>query len=286
MDFLFTINNNYVEPIKTLIFSIAINNGNYNDYHFIYNNLSKENRNNIEKYVIDNNLGNVHFHYFTKDLQNIAIQGNWSIEILYRLYAPVILKDIDKVLYLDGDTIVNSDLSDLYNINLGSYALAAVPNDSQVENITRLNLTQNAKYYNSGVLLLNLKKMKHILKDIDISEFLLCSNTELIFPDQDMINILFQNQIIEVDKTYNYMINLTERKSGYSKIKNPKIIHYVLEKPWKEYSEYLTDYYYLKYLYKRGLRTTSVKLFWNHRVFRLKNKIKRLLAKSYRVSNR
>ncbi len=85
--------------------------------------------------------------------------GGWNNIVLSRLFLNTLLpEDVDKVLYMDGDTIVRKGLIDLYNTDISNYTLAAVieptvPGYRKEE----LGLSKDANYYNAGVLLINLK---------------------------------------------------------------------------------------------------------------------------------
>ncbi|MCK7489743.1 MAG: hypothetical protein MZU79_05535 [Anaerotruncus sp.] len=68
---------------------------------------------------------------------------------------PDLIPNQDKVLYLDGDIIIQKDLSDLFEINIKDYYAGAVKDIGLIDN--DLNIKN---YFNSGVMLLNLKLMR------------------------------------------------------------------------------------------------------------------------------
>lgn len=73
-----------------------------------------------------------------------------------KFFLSTILKDLDKVLYLDCDTIILKDLTDLYNTNLGNNYVAAA-DDWQSD---WYDGNFDKRYFNNGVMLLNLKQMR------------------------------------------------------------------------------------------------------------------------------
>jgi len=133
--------------------------------------------------------------------------ARWSPVIFYRCFAHRFFTDIDKLLYLDSDTLICKDVSDLYNTDLTDNVLGAVRdlapvNDKYstpgifVKNFSDKYLN-GGEYYNSGVLLLNIKKMA------EYEHLLLNTNIPLYYPDQDLINAAFVDKIKSLPLKYN-----------------------------------------------------------------------------------
>lgn len=84
--------------------------------------------------------------------------------IWYRIFLPELLPTLDRVLYLDADTLVLQDLHTVWSVELGSALLAAVAQPTEVRHsgaaLARLGLPGDAAYFNSGVLLMNLRRMR------------------------------------------------------------------------------------------------------------------------------
>lgn len=279
MNFLFTINDNYAESIKVLLFSIYSNMGGNHKFYFIYQSISLENRNGIIKYAEEECNSSAFFiEYYNNKLDELTTSKAWSIEIYFRLFSPYKLPDVDKILYLDGDTIVNGDLTELFLMDdFDKYALAAVANDEQNSHKCRLCMDAQDTYVNSGVMLMNLEKMRGMFLEEEITVSLLNLKEKLLFPDQDFINIIFKDNIKLLDIKYNYMINLTERVENYPKLKKFKICHYVLCNPWEVWFPYKTDKLYFKYLLKSKEYKKVIYLLYKHRKVRLKNKLSKFI---------
>lgn len=91
---------------------------------------------------------------------------------LLKFFIPTILSDISKVLYLDGDIVMRKDIVDMYGTCIDEYNLAAVPdemnfdferwivNKKQFRKFYESLLKTNGKYFNSGVMLLNLDRLR------------------------------------------------------------------------------------------------------------------------------
>ena len=106
---------------------------------------------------------------------NIVDSGHFSIAMFYRFFIPYLLlpQGIEKALYLDSDIIVNLDIAELWQIELDDKPLGAVPELYQLKDkeasIERTNravascregFIKTEDYFNSGVLLMNLKVLR------------------------------------------------------------------------------------------------------------------------------
>lgn len=185
------------------------------------------------------------FHIFEEGAICVA-----SISALLKFLIPEMFPEIDKILYLDGDLIVKKDINEIYNEDLEGYYAAAVVDSGSIyykhEYVKRV-----ANYFNSGVMLLNLKK----LREEKVSEKLIRTKKELndtSLMDQNVFNLVFDGHIRLLPIRFNFMPVSLER--SYSKwnisqindlygtdYKNKKelfcdavIIHYSSkDKPWK-----------------------------------------------------
>lgn len=133
----------------------------------------------------------------------------WSPVIFYRLFACDVFGDTDKLLYIDSDTVVCDDLSVLYNTDISEYAIGAVrdmaPTKDKKNKVGKYvsdfkkKYIKNGLYVNSGVLLLNLPKMREMQDD------LLAVSVPLVYPDQDVINVALTGRILELPLRYNFI---------------------------------------------------------------------------------
>ena len=116
---------------------------------------------------------------------------------------------------------------------------------------------------------MNLNKLRHIIDPTVITQTIRSNHYRLILPDQDIITILYGNQIIEVDAmTYNLsdrILNIANllNHNLYTKQwidDNVKIIHYCgRNKPWNKYYLGILDDYYHHYLkaYNESLKSKN-----------------------------
>ncbi|MCC4507678.1 glycosyltransferase family 8 protein [Limosilactobacillus reuteri] len=134
----------------------------------------------------------------------------------------------DKVLYLDSNLIITSNLDDLFNTDFGDKLLLAVRDYDEF------------MFFNSGVMLINNRKWKE--NQVMDSLIKMGENHKISNGDQTVINDFFQDQIGELNLTYNYQIgfeknafwnNLNRTLEYLDEVSNPKIIHYVTpDKPF------------------------------------------------------
>ena len=190
----------------------------------------------------------------------------WSVSMYYKCFIPLIMRSYRKVLYCDCDTCVNGNLSPIFGIDFEGKSLLTVLDtispkleyDRDREYHMRYNLgLKNPKvYFNTGVLLFN-------NANINIEKYLekfLSSlrNKKLLFPDQDILNIIFENDNKLISCKFNCQyttlrwcpnyLDQVNKKYGedfLSAGSNPLIIHYIGDvKPWHAPGELLSEYFW------------------------------------------
>ena len=117
------------------------------------------------------------------------------------------LKDIpistDRILQLDGDTIINSSLEPLIDMDLNGYILAATYDCIINDYKPLVDIPPTDKYYNCGVLLVN--QPEWISEDCEqqIADHLKQKRSGYLKVDQDIINVLFRHKIKYLNIKYN-----------------------------------------------------------------------------------
>lgn len=187
--------------------------------------------------------------------------GAYSLACYLRLLAPSLLPYIDKALYLDCDLIVNGDISELWNLDITDYAVAAVHDATLSYHIVKPYLGYDYwqdGYFNSGVLLMNLKYWRERGLQQKLVGYL---NTHKVsLPDQDALNIILHGSVKWIHPKWNChvgyfafppLVPISEKKYIKELWSGAKIVHFTgPTKPW--YKECVNPYkkVYLKY---RGL---------------------------------
>lgn len=157
----------------------------------------------------------------------------------YRLFIEDLLpNDLEYVLYLDADIICYDDPSNEIQNIVTSLLKSEKTIASVLENFSnsekydikkRLNINSD-KYFNAGVMFIDLKSWRKKLIKSNSFKIIKDKNQNLKFWDQDILNIIFKNDLIEVDNSFNYIINI-ENESVIPI--ETKFIHYAGSfKPW------------------------------------------------------
>ena len=165
----------------------------------------------------------IHYDVPVKDFPHFRVDKYVSATTYYRILAPYILPaEIDRIIYLDSDLIVRRSLKELWNTNLNGYAVAAVaePDDVRAE---PLGLPTGAKYFNAGVLVMNLEYWRKNNITERVLSFIRAHPDKLIFWDQDALNSILIELWIELPSYWNnYLV-----WGRFIPDRNPAIIHFV-----------------------------------------------------------
>lgn len=116
-----------------------------------------------------------------------------------RLFAGEIFSGIDKLLYIDSDTLILNSLKDLFNKNY-DYPVNAV---RELEIPLHFKSANVRNYYNSGVLMFNLESLRKMDYLSVISDTLKDNQIPLLFPDQDILNLTLRDKIGDLTPDYN-----------------------------------------------------------------------------------
>jgi lipopolysaccharide biosynthesis glycosyltransferase len=189
--------------------------------------------------------------YNMSDLFMNRYNGRFSQATYYRILSPVII-DVDRIIYLDADTLILKDLSDMYNTELNNnYILGTL--DYIAHGIDSLGI-KSEKVINGGVLLLNLDKIRKDNKIYDLIN-IAYNGTHLPCNDQSLLNYVFYPKIgilpykfsifnfeddLDIKKYLTHLrtkIDINEVKEAF---KDPTVIHGVLcwPKMWSIHHRY------------------------------------------------
>ncbi|HEV7689716.1 MAG TPA: glycosyltransferase family 8 protein [Hyphomonadaceae bacterium] len=177
------------------------------------------------------------------DLPAYATRGHLNRTVLFRLglekLAPA---DCKRVLYIDADTIVLGDVRELWNADLGPYALGTVTDCYQnADEFAKLwGLTPGGRYFNAGVQVIDLAKVRAEGLFTKALDFIVEHDAKLLFGDQDALNYVFWKNTKAIEPTWNVQRFLTrneianeaspDRRWGKT---SPRLIHFIgLDKPW------------------------------------------------------
>lgn len=149
----------------------------------------------------------------------------------YRAFIARVFLQYDKGIYIDSDTILMADIGELFDIDLGDNIIAArvdpkvamVP--EFVDYVEKALGIPAKEYVNSGVLLMDLKKLRKIHYITQMTD-LIKQDADLVAPDQDYLNVILKGKIMHLDPKWNC------QPEGENP-KNAKLLHFNLsKKPW------------------------------------------------------
>lgn len=188
-----------------------------------------------------------------------------------RLFLTEFIPDnVDRVLYLDSDTVIEDSLDELWNTKIDDYYLAAVDDCLSSKYRDIVGLSSDGVYCNAGMLLINLKKWREENITPQFIKIIHKNNGFFVFNEQSIINSLFAGKIKVLPQKYNvnsliylfeydelmrlrkpYLFSYSKEELNSAK-KNPVITHYtgnfyVYRRPWIENSDHPHKEAYLKY---------------------------------------
>lgn len=239
--------NNYAPYLSIAIYSIFKHSNKEDKFNFFIldGGIEKNNINKISEFVegMGYNITfiNIDLNKFKESCPLVESSKHITLPTYFRFSVGMLLPDnLDKVLYLDIDLIIRTSLRDLYDTDINNYFAGAIEDTFDYASDLEKNLNLESKYFNAGVMLINLKKWRE-----DSIEDLFFKNTELIkdkivFVDQDVLNYSLDGKIKYLSYKWNLQqtaFHMTKKNIDLSDLidskNNPCIIHYSGHiKPW------------------------------------------------------
>lgn len=247
INILVTLDKNYIPYLNIMLSSLLYSNPDcWFDVYLLHSSLNKEDTTSTVDVLADRGEL-ILLNADEVGLDEAPTTSRYPKEIYYRIFAAKYLPDhMDRVLYLDPDLIVNGSIRQLYDLPMDEYYFAAASHTGpflRKMNELRLDMEDESPYINSGVMLMNLKRLRDEQNYDDVFRYIERRKNFLILPDQDIISSLYGSKIYALD-TYRY--NMTEslyqmhapfeRDMDLNWVrKHAVIIHYCgRNKPWKE----------------------------------------------------
>ncbi|WP_316833076.1 glycosyltransferase family 8 protein [Pedobacter aquatilis] len=167
-----------------------------------------------------------------KDITIPVDNSAFPLTAYMRVFSPYVIdENAERLIYLDVDTIVQDDISKLWNIDLGNYIVAAAQDVGKtvdcewggIRNYKELGLTADTKYFNSGVLVINPKKWRKEGISKDVIEALRIHKKYVQLADQYGLNVVLANKWLQLDPKWNWF--------AFNEDENPSLIHFLDIKP-------------------------------------------------------
>lgn len=249
--FLINEKNEYARHLAAVIASIMEQSKVFWNIYIIYTELS---RNSKEKLMQLEKKYHLKLNFI--QLQNEMIEqfelgkGTHLNKIVFgRLFLPNIISDEERAIYMDIDMIVNKPLEEVYEADLENFSIGAIPDGVKDQKLSkrRLKFSEEKIYFNAGLMLMDLKKLRKNGMMNTVIEYCANPDMELKLNEQDGLNIIFENDFKELPQIWNCTHGVLEEKK-YS-LNEIGIIHYTGEiKPWdcRDHSPFKNEYW--KYL--------------------------------------
>ncbi|MBD5402685.1 glycosyltransferase family 8 protein [bacterium] len=291
VNIVYTTNDNYAKYMAVSVKSLIEHTSDNKNYDIIIleTDIKNDLKNAIQSMADDYKNISIRFVntesvFNSEDEKKLFCHLYYSKEVYLRLFIPEILKDYEKAIYIDCDTIIQSDVGELFDEDITNFYIAAAKEFNTITNTNDypkvnyyftsvLKIKDMNNYINSGVLVMNLP----ILRNINLSKKafeLLDIHKELLYPDQDLLNIICEDNIKIIHNDWNFIFAITpallndnrfiglanEWKHGLA---NQNLIHYITDvKPWDNPEMTYGDIWW-KYAKKTPIYQTLLKDFFD-----------------------
>lgn len=204
MELLVTVDKNYIPPLQVMLTSLYMNNpGEDVELYLLHSKLQEKELEPLEK-----QCGRLGYKFFPVKIEDswfsqAPVTKQYPREMYYRLLAPCFLpQKLHRILYLDPDILVINSLKPLWETDMKGRLFAAAAHTGKTNlanNINQVRLGTTHKYFNSGVLLINLDQGRKEILPEEIFQYAGEHAKELLLPDQDILNAVFGSRTLELD---------------------------------------------------------------------------------------
>ncbi len=174
-----------------------------------------------------------------------SLQGDYMTYM--RLYLPEFIEDCDRLLYLDSDLVITTDLSELYKTDLrgaiiGAAGVGVVRTALERPFFVKVGLSDDDRSFNGGVLLIDAKAWRKNHCTEKLLEFGHTHSADLVSADQAILVANFSRLFFALPREYNINVaadsNLGDLKRG--------IYHFVgSPKPWDLFGSFIHRSYHI-----------------------------------------
>ncbi|MBR6487119.1 MAG: glycosyltransferase family 8 protein, partial [Lachnospiraceae bacterium] len=219
----------------------------------------------------------------------------------FKLFIDRLLPDLDdRLIYIDCDTVVEGDINELTRIDMQGAPVGMVQ-DSLVTSVkTSVGIDDRDRYYNSGVILIDMKRWKELNCSGRLFEHIRDVRTYGTV-DQDVLNVVLHDEIVTLPVRYNLQpIHMDYTYSQYSRVyrhkepyysegeiaaalKDPGILHflrYVGESPWHKDNVHPYTPYFDRYLAMSPWKDLEKNPSGKGGIFKIENLMYRFMPKT------
>jgi lipopolysaccharide biosynthesis glycosyltransferase len=260
INIVFATDRNYIQHLGAALKSLLVNNEDLSlKVYIISSGMSKKDLRNINEIIKGHKCAVHHITVSDELFVRLATAHPFYPKgTYYRLLIPDLI-DEEKILYLDSDIIVNGSIKELYDQDPGDYYACAIE-DAGFDRHDKLNMDKSSAYFNSGMILINLRKWKETGLQKKVIDFIENNPDKIWFPDQCGLNSIINGRWKKIHLKYNqpssiFCDDFENRFDCFSRSElveartNPVIIHYTGgSKPWHFKNSHPFKPLYWKYL--------------------------------------
>lgn len=251
INILTTLDENYLTQLKVMLLSIKQTNADDTfDIWLAHHSISDAHGEQLGEFV--RKLG-YELHMIRVDIDvwsSAPTLKQYPAEMYFRLLCGEYLpKTLTRILYLDPDILVINPIKPLWTLDMKDHMIAAASHNGLTgvsQTINNVRFQNKNAYFNSGVMLMDLTKMREKVKLNDIISVIKRHAKRLILPDQDILNYLYSDHILSIpEEIWNYdtrdnMVHFTKSFGNIDLswvIDNTVILHFCGHpKPWEKRS--------------------------------------------------
>ena len=250
----FASNDRYVPYLDVAILSIMEHASKENKYEItiLKSDISEENQRKLKKH----NSKNFSINFFdVKEVlepirKTLPDMFYYTLAAYYRLFIETAFPQYDKVIYLDCDIVAKTDIAELFDQEIGNNLIAGVCEQNTWKSPEFTYYVDNMlgidpkTYFNSGVMLMNLKEFRKFGVQKRFLDMLIKYNFDCLAPDQEYLNVICHGKVKYLPNGWNKQSFPEPAEGGL------KICHYALaNKPW-HYSDTINGQYFWEYAKK------------------------------------
>lgn len=173
-------------------------------------------------------------------------RGSYAANL--RLFLPAFIgSDVDRILYIDADTIVAGSLMPLMEADLDGKAVGMVLDSLCGKHKDEIGIPEDEDYYNSGMMIFDLKTWMETRCSERIIDHIINVRAQYPSPDQDLVNVVCHNQIKRLGAQYNFQpVHYVFAYKNY--IKDFPNKAYYTEEEIKSAKANVTIYHFLRFV--------------------------------------
>lgn len=205
MNILISTNASYMGIISVMVYSLCKSHKDKRiDLYVAHRDLTEKELDTFRKILNSFEEKYLHEIYMGEDVTNrFDANDRFSVETYYRIFALEKLpRDMERIIYLDGDMIVKGDLTDIYSLEMDEHCPFAVCEDVDGYIRNNYNMIQDragiphtSKCFNAGFMLINLRYMRSHNNIEYIKEAFCREHGNYQFHDQDILNHMFYDRV-------------------------------------------------------------------------------------------